>query len=70
MRRSLSPVSALAAWFFHYQPGDMGQMINFMKNITIAGGFLVLAGAGPGAFALDNLRRQRGNVNPRRFRPN
>jgi putative oxidoreductase len=35
----------------------MGQMINFMKNITIAGGFLVLAGAGPGAFALDNLRR-------------
>ena len=47
----------LAAWFFHYQPGDMGQMINFMKNITIAGGFLVLGGAGPGAFALDNLRR-------------
>jgi hypothetical protein len=27
----------LAAWFFHYQPGDMGQMINFMKNITICG---------------------------------
>ena len=47
----------LAAWFFHYQPGDMGQMINFMKNITIAGGFLVLAGSSPGAFALDNRRR-------------
>jgi len=47
----------LTAWFFHYQPGDMGQMINFMKNITIAGGFLVLVGAGPGALALDNLRR-------------
>ena len=47
----------LAAWFFHYQPGDMGQMINFMKNITIAGGFLVLAGSGPGALALDDLRR-------------
>jgi uncharacterized membrane protein YphA (DoxX/SURF4 family) len=28
-----------------------------MKNITIAGGFLVLAGSGPGAFALDNRRR-------------
>jgi len=39
----------LAASFFHYNPGDMGQMINFMKNITIAGGFLVLVGAGPGA---------------------
>jgi putative oxidoreductase len=35
----------------------MMQMINFAKNITIAGGFLVLAGAGPGALALDNLRR-------------
>jgi len=32
-------------------------MINFMKNITIAGGFLVLAGSGPGALALDDLRR-------------
>jgi putative oxidoreductase len=47
----------LAAYFFHYQPDDMMQMINFAKNITIAGGFLVLAGAGPGALALDNWRR-------------
>ena len=54
---ALAGFCLLAAWFFHYQPGDMGQMINFMKNITIAGGFLVLAGAGPGALALDNLRR-------------
>ena len=54
---ALAGFCVLAAWFFHYQPGDMGQMINFMKNITIAGGFLVLAGTGPGAFALDNLRR-------------
>ena len=53
---ALAGFCALAAWFFHYQPGDMGQMINFMKNITIAGGFLVLAGAGPGAYALDNRR--------------
>ena len=54
---ALAGFCVLAAWFFHYQPGDTGQMINFMKNITIAGGFLMLAGAGPGAFALDNLRR-------------
>ena len=54
---ALAGFCVLAAYFFHYQPGDMGQMINFMKNITIAGGFLVLAGAGPGALALDNLRR-------------
>ena len=46
----------LTGYFFHYQPGDQMQMINFMKNLTIAGGFLLLAGAGPGAFALDNRR--------------
>ncbi len=53
---ALAGFCVLAAIIFHYQPGDMGQMINFMKNITIAGGFLVLAGSGPGAFALDNRR--------------
>lgn len=51
---ALAGFCVLAAYFFHYHPGDMGQMINFLKNITIAGGFLVLAGAGPGALALDN----------------
>jgi putative oxidoreductase len=54
---ALAGFCVLAAIFFHWQPGDMGQMINFMKNITLAGGFLVLAGAGPGAFALDDRFR-------------
>ena len=54
---ALAGFCVLAAYFFHYQPDDQMQMINFAKNITIAGGFLVLAGAGPGALALDNLRR-------------
>ena len=53
---ALAGFCVLAALFFHYQPGDMMQMINFMKNLTIAGGFLVLAGAGPGAYALENRR--------------
>lgn len=53
---ALAGFCVLAAWFFHYQPDDQMQMINFMKNITIAGGFLVLAGSGPGALALDNRR--------------
>ena len=53
---ALAGFCVLAALLFHYQPDDMMQMINFMKNITIAGGFLVLAGAGPGAYALDNRR--------------
>lgn len=46
----------LAAILFHWEPGNQMQMISFMKNLTIAGGFLVLAGTTPGAFALDNRR--------------
>ena len=53
---ALAGFTVLAGIIFHYQPGDMMQMISFMKNIAIAGGFLVLAGAGPGAYALDNRR--------------
>lgn len=53
---ALAGFCILAAILFHYQPGDMMQMINFMKDITIAGGFLVLAGSPPGALALDNRR--------------
>ena len=55
---ALAGFCVLAAIFFHWQPSDQMQMINFMKNITIAGGFLVLAGAGPGEFALDNRLRR------------
>ena len=53
---ALAGFCVLAGYLFHYHPGDMMQMINLMKNITIAGGFLVLAGSGPGALALDNRR--------------
>jgi putative oxidoreductase len=54
---ALAGFCLLAAIFFHWQPSDQMQMINFMKNITIAGGFLVLAGSGPGALALDDRNR-------------
>lgn len=37
----------------HYHPGDRGQMIHFMKNIAMAGGFLQLAAWGAGRFSLD-----------------
>ena len=36
----------------HYHPGDTGQMIHFMKNLAIAGGFLQLAATGHGRYAL------------------
>ncbi len=43
----------LSALLFHFDFGDRTQMIMFMKNVTIAGGFLVLAAAGPGALSVD-----------------
>ncbi|AQQ69237.1 MULTISPECIES: DoxX family protein [Microbulbifer] len=45
---------ALSAWLFHNVPGDQMQQIMFMKNITIAGGFLILACAGAGKFSFDH----------------
>jgi putative oxidoreductase len=52
---ALAGFCLLAAYLFHH-PSDPEQIISFMKNITIAGGFLVLAGSSPGAYALDNRR--------------
>jgi putative oxidoreductase len=39
---------------FHSGFGDQMQMISFMKNLAITGGFLFLVANGPGAFAVDN----------------
>ncbi|MDF2367605.1 DoxX family protein, partial [Sneathiella sp.] len=43
----------VSALLFHLQPGDQMQMILFMKNIAIAGGFLFLVANGAGAYSLD-----------------
>ncbi|HXS73685.1 MAG TPA: DoxX family protein [Rhodanobacteraceae bacterium] len=54
----------LAAAFFHDNFADAMQLINFQKNVAIAGGFLVLAACGPGALAIDAFwqrRRRRRN---------
>ncbi len=37
----------------HYHPGDTGQMIHFMKNLCMAGGFLQVVAYGTGAFSID-----------------
>jgi len=54
---ALALFSLASAWLFHYVPDDQMQMINFMKNITIAGGFLILACAGAGKMSLDHRLR-------------
>ncbi len=54
------PVALLLAFYcvvtaalVHYHPADQMQMINFMKNMTMTGGFIYVAVAGAGAFSLD-----------------
>jgi putative oxidoreductase len=47
----------LAGILFHYDPGNSGQMIQFMKNIAIAGGFLMLVANGPGPWSIDGRSR-------------
>jgi putative oxidoreductase len=42
--------TAMAA---HYHPADMGQMIHFMKNVCMAGGFLQVVAYGAGRFSVD-----------------
>lgn len=42
----------VTAVLYHFDPADQMQMISFMKNIAITGGFLALFGSGPGALAL------------------
>ncbi len=51
---TLAGFSIVAALMFHANLADQIQFIMFMKNVTIAGGFLLLAANGPGAYALDN----------------
>ena len=53
-------VFALATGFlFHGAAGDQNQAIHLMKNIAIAGGFLVLAAHGAGRFSLDHALQVR-----------
>ena len=51
---ALAGFCIISAILFHANFGDQTQMIMFMKNIAIAGGFLFLVANGPGAYALDN----------------
>jgi len=50
----LAGFSLVSAMLFHYNPEDQMQMILFMKNIAIAGGFLFLVANGAGLVSIDN----------------
>ena len=48
--------SIVSAIIFHQFWTDESQMISFMKNISIAGGFLMIFAHGAGAYSIDNKR--------------
>lgn len=43
----------ISACLAHYHPADQEQMINFMKNLAMTGGFLFVALHGAGDWSLD-----------------
>jgi putative oxidoreductase len=49
----LAGFSLLTALTFHTNFGDQTQMIMFLKNVSIAGGFLLLIANGAGRYSVD-----------------
>lgn len=45
----------LTAFLFHSNFAEGVNQLMFMKNLSIAGGFLVLGLVGPGAYSIDRL---------------
>ncbi|MDA5208166.1 DoxX family protein [Escherichia coli] len=45
----------LTAFLFHSNFAEGVNSLMFMKNLTISGGFLLLAITGPGAYSIDRL---------------
>lgn len=54
----LAGFSLISAVIFHADFGDQTQMIMFLKNISIAGGFMFLVALGAGAYSLDNRKKE------------
>ena len=50
---ALAAFCVVTAVLYHFVPADQMQMTQFFKNIGIAGGYLLLANAGSGAFSVD-----------------
>lgn len=53
---ALAAFSVASAFVGHFNFADQMQSIMFMKNLSMAGGFLVLAAFGPGALSVDARR--------------
>jgi putative oxidoreductase len=53
---ALAGFTLVSAILFHANFGDQMQTILFLKNISVAGGFLMLMAFGPGALSIDARR--------------
>jgi putative oxidoreductase len=56
----LAGFSLVSAAIFHANFGDQTQQIMFLKNVAMAGGFLLLAKVGAPGFSVDHLLAARG----------
>ena len=54
---ALAGFSIVSAIIFHSDFGDQAQMTNFLKNLSIAGGMLVLFANGAGSYSLDKRNK-------------
>ena len=63
---AIAAFSLLSAAIFHADFGDAAQAISFWKNVAMAGGFLMLAAHGAGAYSVDALLARRGGAIPAR----
>jgi putative oxidoreductase len=51
---ALAGFSIVSAVLFHSNLADQTMFIMFFKNVAMAGGFLIIATHGPGAYSLDS----------------
>ena len=56
---STAVFTILTAFLFHSNFAEGVNQLMFMKNLSIAGGFLVLGLVGPGAYSIDRLISKR-----------
>lgn len=61
---SIAIFTLLAAFLFHFDLADQMQSGQFMKNLSIAGGFIYLALVGPGKYALGGMMKKKDSVTP------
>jgi len=50
---ALGAFCVVSGVLYHFDPADQMQMTSFLKNVALAGGYVALAVAGPGRYALD-----------------